>query len=122
MPHMILEYSDNVLERPEAKSFLRGLHDVLVASGPYKMEDIKSRIMVHDQYVVSGGDKDQAFVHLQLAIMPRDQQIMQSTSEKLLAYVQSKFPKTSKDKNCAFSVEIRILEKDLYRKTASGTL
>ena len=65
---------------------------------------------------------DQAFVHLQLAIMPRDEKIMKETSEKLLAFLQGKFPKTKKDKNCSFSVEIRLLDKNTYSKAASGTL
>ena len=122
MPHMVLEYSDNVLDRPVPGLLLAALHDALVACGPYNMQDIKSRIVRHDHYMVSDGQNDQAFVHLQLAIMPRDERIMKETSEKLLALLQEKFPKTKKDKNCAFSVEIRLLEKELYRKAASGTL
>ena len=47
---------------------------------------------------------------------------MKETSEKLLALLQEKFPKTKQNKNCSFSVDIRLLEKDLYRKTASGIL
>ncbi len=119
---MILEYTDNVLDRPEPKTLLRALHDTLVSIGPYDMTQIKSRILVHDQFLTSSGETDQAFVHLELAIMPRDENIMKETSEKLLALLQEKFPKTRQTKNCSFSVDIRLLEKNLYRKTASGTL
>ena len=122
MPHMILEYSDNVLDRPEPGTLLREMHDTLVKCGPYAMQDIKSRIVVHDKSLTSDGQKDQAFVHLQLAIMPRDEKIMKDTSEKMLAFLQDKFPKTKRDANCSFSVEIRLLEKNLYVKAASGTL
>lgn len=122
MPHMILEYSDNVIDHPVPGLLLEGLHNTLVASGPYDMTQVKSRIIIHDKYQTSDGKKDQAFVHLQLAIMPRDEKIMKETSEKLLAYLQEKFPKTVKDKNCSFSVEIRLLEKNTYTKAASGTL
>jgi 5-carboxymethyl-2-hydroxymuconate isomerase len=122
MPHMILEYSDNVIDRPEPGSLLRALHDTLVASGPYDMTQIKSRILIHDKFLTASGNNDQAFVHLELAIMPRDENIMKETSEKLLTLLQEKFPKTKRDKNCSFSVDIRLLEKDLYRKTASGIL
>ncbi len=122
MPHLTLEYTDNVIDRPNPEIFLRELHTTLVNCGPYNMPDIKSRIVMHGQYLTSDGDKNQAFVHLQLAIMPRDEDIMKATSEKLLAFLQEKFPKSKKDSNCSFSVEIRLLEKNLYMKTASGTL
>lgn len=122
MPHMILEYSDNVIDRPVPGALLSELHDALVASGPYDMTQVKSRIVVHDKHQTSDGKNDQAFVHLQLAIMPRDEKIMKETSEKLFAFLQEKFPKTKKDKNCSFSVEIRLLDKNTYSKAASGTL
>ncbi len=122
MPHMILEYSDNIIDRPVPGILLADLHDALVASGPYDMTQIKSRIVVHDKYLTSDGKNDQAFVHLQLAIMPRDEKIMKETSEKLLAFLQQNFPKSNKDLNCSFSVEVRLLEKELYVKAASGVL
>jgi 5-carboxymethyl-2-hydroxymuconate isomerase len=122
MPHMILEYSDNIIDRPVPGILLADLHDALVACGPYDMTQIKSRLIVHDKHQTSDGKNDQAFIHLQLAIMPREQQIMKETSEKLLAFLQANFPKSKKDLNCSFSVEVRILEKELYSKAASGTL
>ncbi len=122
MPHMVLEYSDNILDKPEHGTLLRELHAELVASGPYKMEDIKSRVIIHDKFLVSTGDLEQAFVHLQLAILPRPQDVMNATTQKLLAFLQKKFPKTTKDKNCTLSVEIRILEKESYAKAAYGTI
>jgi 5-carboxymethyl-2-hydroxymuconate isomerase len=122
MPHMTLEYSDNIIDRPVPGILLAELHDALVASGPYDMTQIKSRILVHEQFLVSDGKNDQAFVHLQLAIMPRDVPVMKATTEKLLAFLQDKFPKSKKDLNCSFSVEVRILEKETYVKAHSGTL
>ncbi len=122
MPHIVLEYSDNVIDRPEPGTLLRDLHNTLVGCGPYTMQDIKSRILVHEKSLTSDGEKDQAFVHLGLAIMPREEKIMKETSEKLLAFLQEKFPKTKRDKNCSFSVEVRLIDKNTYVKAASGTL
>jgi 5-carboxymethyl-2-hydroxymuconate isomerase len=119
---MILEYSDNVIDRPVPGILLAELNNFLVSCGPYNIIDIKSRIIVHDKYAVADTTKDQAFIHLELAIMPRDVAVMKETSEKLLAFLQEKFPKSKKDLNCSFSVDIRLLEKDYYRKAISGTL
>ncbi len=119
MPHIYLEYSDNVADRPEPKKLLRGLHDTLAGIESYNIRDIKSRLTVRRDYVVSDGGKNQSFVHLQLAIMPRPEALKKETSEKLLAYLMDTFPKTG---NCSFSVEIRELEKASYSKSVRGEI
>jgi len=114
MPHITVEYSSNIEKRPEAQSFLKKLHDTLLAaSDTYKIQDIKSRIVVHNDFLVADGANDQPFVHLQLAIMPREEQVKKDTSMKLLEILKQTFAST---KNCALSVEIRILEKESYIK------
>lgn len=122
MPHITVEYSANMTERPKPKIFLRALHDALVACGPYKMEDIKSRLVRHDNFLVSNGEKEQAFVHLHLAIMPRDPEIQKKTTAALLEVLKKEFAESLATKNCAFSVEIRQLDKDSYVKASSGAL
>jgi 5-carboxymethyl-2-hydroxymuconate isomerase len=122
MPHITVEYSSNVFERPAPRPFLRRLHDTLIGCGPYKMEDIKSRLVMHDDFLVSSGETDQCFVHLQLAIMPRDPEIMKQTSAALMEVLKDVFSASLADKNCALSVEIRLLDKDTYVKASGGTL
>jgi 5-carboxymethyl-2-hydroxymuconate isomerase len=122
MPHITVEYSANMIERPKAKVFLRTLHDALVGCGPYKMEDIKSRLVRYDNFLVSNGEKEQAFVHLHLAIMPRDTEIHKKTTATLLELLKKEFATSMETKNCALSVEIRLLDKDSYIKAGSGTL
>ena len=114
MPHIIVEYSANIKKRPEAKTFLKKLHDALLAtSDTYKIQDIKSRIVIHDNFLVADGVADQPFVHLQLAIMPREDQVKKVTSAKLLGVLKQTFAEI---KNCSLSVEIRTLDKDCYNK------
>ena len=122
MPHITVEYSSNLPERPDAQRFLRHLHDVLVGCGPYKMEDIKSRLIMHDDFVVSNGAHNQGFVHMQLAIMPRDPEIMKKTSETMMDALKKEFSTSLAEYNCALSVEIRLLEKEYYTKASGGTL
>ncbi|MCC7304625.1 MAG: 5-carboxymethyl-2-hydroxymuconate Delta-isomerase [Alphaproteobacteria bacterium] len=122
MPHITVEYSSNMLERPDTASFLRKLHDALVGTGHYKMEDIKSRIVMHDQFLVANGEKDQCFAHLHLAIMPREEKVKKETSALLMDILKEYFPHSLAEKNCALSVEIRDLDKPSYIKTSGGTL
>jgi len=122
MPHMILEYSANMQERPDPKALLRRLHDTLLTIGSYNMADIKSRIIVHEDFLVSDGERDQAFAHLQLAILPREEKIRNESTEALLNVLKDVFAGSLATKNCGLSVEIRDLDRDSYRKASGGTL
>jgi 5-carboxymethyl-2-hydroxymuconate isomerase len=122
MPHITLEYSSNIIERPDPARVLRRLHDALAAIESYKMPDIKGRAIRHENFLVSDGERDQCFVHLQLAIMPRPPEIKNQSTAKLLEILKDEFADSLKHKNCSISVEIRDLDKDSYAKTTGGSL
>lgn len=93
---------------------LKKLHDTLLAvSDTYKIQDIKSRIIIHDDFLVADGAANQPFVHLQLAIMPREEQVKKESTARLLDVLKDYFSATP---NCALSVEVRTLDKDCYMK------
>lgn len=43
MPHCILEYSANVVDRPDVTRLLKEIHDALMATGLFTLTDIKWR-------------------------------------------------------------------------------
>ncbi len=123
MPHIILEHSANITLPGNSSDLLKTLHDTLVACHPsYNMVDIKSRIITHDHYRVSDGTREQGFIHLQLAILPRDPDVRKLTAEKLGARLQELFAPSLAGKNYAISVETRELDKNSYVKAAGGNL
>jgi len=121
MPHFKLEYSTNVTEEPDPKEFFARVHKLLAELGPFSIDSMKSRIIPCPNYFVSDGKKDQAFVHLELAILPgRDAEVKKRVSRELLAMLKNAFPITAAEKICSFTVEIRELDGDSYSKELTG--
>ena len=54
MLHFFLEYSANIIQRPDADSLFQRLHELHIYHGPFKMSATKSRIIKHRQYLVAG--------------------------------------------------------------------
>lgn len=121
MPHFKLEYSTNVTEEPDPKEFFARVHKLLAELGPFSIDSMKSRIIPCPKYFVSDGKEDQAFVHLELAILPgRDAEVKKRVSRELLAMLKNAFPITAAEKICSFTVEIRELDGDSYSKELTG--
>ena len=123
MPHFVLEYSDNILEEVDFKEFFKRLHSLLVDVGPFKLSDIKSRAIRHQEFLVADGQESNAFVHLTLSIFKgRDLGIRQAVGEKLLAFLQEEFAGPLQKLSCSYTVEIREMDKETYFKLVSGDL
>jgi len=123
MPHFVLEYSDNILEEVDFKSFFKRLHAVLVENGPFNMSDIKSRAIRHEQFCVANGKGSNAFVHLTLFIFKgRDLGIRKSVGDKILSFLKAEFNRSFEKLHCSLTVDIREMEKDTYFKATSGDL
>ena len=66
MPHLTLEYTDNLAF--EVQPLLARLHEALVATGAVNLKGIKSRAIRHTEYRIADGDPAYAFVHVNLLI------------------------------------------------------
>ena len=64
MPHCILEYSGNALDEPDWPATLAELHRVLMATGLFVLEDIKSRVVRRDVFLVGDCNDDRGFFAL----------------------------------------------------------
>ncbi len=123
MPHIVLEYSENVLEQVDFKDFFNRLHSLLIENGPFKLEDIKSRAIPHPFFYVADGKESNGFVHLTLSILKgRDLSLRQALAEKILLFLKQEYARSYGELNCSISVEIKELDGDTYRKTSSNEL
>ena len=66
MPHLTLEYTDNL--DFEVQPLLARLHEQVVATGAINLKGIKSRAVRHTEYRMADGDPQYAFVHVGLLI------------------------------------------------------
>ncbi|MCB9030137.1 MAG: 5-carboxymethyl-2-hydroxymuconate Delta-isomerase [Deltaproteobacteria bacterium] len=121
MPHFKLEYSTNVIEEPDPKEFFLRLHNLLAELGQFEISSMKSRITPCRDFFVSDGSNNQAFVHLELSILPgRSTELKQKVSKALHLALKDTFPRTATERVCSFTVDIRELDGDCYTKELTG--
>ncbi|AGZ36470.1 5-carboxymethyl-2-hydroxymuconate isomerase [Pseudomonas sp. SWI6] len=93
MPHLNLEYSDNLRELNVDTLLLR-LNHALVGSGQFADErDIKSRAQAFARYRVGTAPGERAFAHVRLAILDgRSPQVKAQLSASLLEVLRDAIP------------------------------
>lgn len=121
MPHIMLEYSSNILDEVDANA-LNHIHNTMMKTGHFQFQDIKIRTLPYDNFLVSDGKKNQAFIHLQVSIKPRGDDIKRNLSNSLLEVLEGIFVLTKQEKNVSFTVEIRELHVESYSKAIYGSL
>ncbi|MET3695795.1 5-carboxymethyl-2-hydroxymuconate isomerase [Bacillus oleivorans] len=69
MPHIIVEYTDNIKGEARIPELLKKLHDVLIARPDvFPIGGIRSRAIELTEYRVADGSEDDGFVHVTLKI------------------------------------------------------
>ena len=114
MPHLVLEYSSNLQQKPTVET-LRHLHYKLPTFGPFELPAIKSRLIERSVFCVGGERNNSAFLHLELALLTgRDATTKKSVSEQLLSELKEIFGNASQE--ISITVEIREMMADCYSK------
>lgn len=116
MPHIHLEYSDNI-ENLETKPILLALNKALV-EGAYvdSANDVKSRAICQHDYVIGFGDASQAYVHAKVSLLTgRSVELQQEISQLLLTTLEQHLPKQSQV-SLQICVEILEMQKATYSK------
>lgn len=110
MPHIILEYSDNMGPDIQQTGLLQQLHTHVSECGLFAPEAVKARSIAYQDAILSQGKK--SFVHVTVSILSgRSQQQREQLSDELFALCQKELPTVS-----ALSVNIHEMNKDTYRK------
>jgi 5-carboxymethyl-2-hydroxymuconate isomerase len=121
MPHLTLEYSNNLPAEADFDALFARLHAALVEIGSFRLADLKSRAVPHDVVRVGDGSPERVFVHLTVAIfagrVPAQQQ---EIGERLLAILQAAFAPAWNDRPCDLTVELREMRREGYFKAANG--
>ncbi len=106
MPHLILEYSDNIIES-DFIELLQRCHTLLTRLLPTQLESCKSRVLKHAVYCVGDGKPQNAFVSVTLKIMPgRSADTLESVSAELMKLFKTHFSASLKTLICQITLEI----------------
>lgn len=117
MPHVVLEYSDNLPDRPDLRRVLLEIHEALVATGAFARDDIKSRALRHDTHAVADGAAERGFVAVEVRILEgRSAEVKAAASDGVLAVLARAFPESLARLPVGLSVEIREMDRASYRR------
>ncbi len=106
MPHLTLEYTDNL--EFDVQPLLARLHDELAATGVINLKGIKSRAIRHTDYRIADGDPAYAFVHVGLLIREgRPLEVQQDAARRMLAVLKATFGQRLETGYLSLSVDIK---------------
>jgi 5-carboxymethyl-2-hydroxymuconate isomerase len=106
MPHLILEYTDNL--DFEVQPLLARLHEELVATGAVNLKGIKSRAVRLTDYRIADGDPGYAFVHVSLLIREgRPLEVQQEAARRVMNVLKETFGKRFESGYLSLSVDIK---------------
>ena len=120
MPHCILEYSNNLVERPDWTDVLRDVHAFLVDTGMFHLGDIKSRTIAREAFLAADGAPDRAFVAMNVCILEgRGEGAKARVTDGVLEILQRHLRAACVGKRCSISVRITEMERSSYRRWTS---
>jgi len=106
VPHLTLEYSDNLSF--DVQPLLARLHTELAATGFINLKGLKSRAVCHNQYRVADGDPDYAFIHVNLLIREgRSLEIQKDAAQRVMAVLKETFGYRLENGYISISVDIK---------------
>lgn len=106
MPHLTLEYTDNI--EVDVQPLLARLHEEVVATGAINLKGIKSRAIKHNQYRIADGDPDYAFVHVGLLIREgRPIEVQKDATQRVMKVLKDTFGHLFEERKLSLSVDIK---------------
>ncbi|MDN3576337.1 5-carboxymethyl-2-hydroxymuconate Delta-isomerase [Chitinimonas viridis] len=120
MPHIVIEYTDNLAEQPDFRQLFAELHAALVETGDVAEIDIKSRAIRLTDWYVGDGNASHAFVHLKLYLINRRTVAFKRRAlAALQPVVAAHFPRTLAERQCQLCFETIDMDGDTYAKIVS---
>ncbi|QBF25672.1 5-carboxymethyl-2-hydroxymuconate Delta-isomerase [Pseudomonas tructae] len=115
MPHLHVEYSDN-LKNLDVDRLLLRLNHALAGSGQFEELDIKSRAVALASFRVGVASVARAFAHIKLALLGgRSAEIKRQLSASLLEVLKEAVPSTP-GLDIQLCVEVIDIDRDSYSK------
>ena len=106
MPHLTLEYSDNI--DVDVQPLLARLHEEVVATGAINLKGIKSRAIKHAQYRIADGDPEYAFVHVGLLIREgRPIEIQKEATQRVMKVLKETFGHLFEKRKLSLTVDLK---------------
>ena len=123
MPHLTIEYTNNLRTHVPFDDLFARLHTTLAELGGIKQANCTSRALRIDQFLIGEGVADAAFLHLDVRFLEgRAASVKQQIGRSLLAILRESFPLPGDIRDLQVTVEIRDIERGMYFKHPEGSL
>lgn len=108
MPHVILEYTDNIKEEANIPELLKKINDTIIARGTvFPIGGLRSRAIALYDYRVADGAEDDAFVHTQFKIgAGRSAEVKKEACDALFEVIKEHFAPMMEKRYLALSMEL----------------
>lgn len=109
MPHIIVEYSNNLSESAlDIDALLKRLADTAVATGLFPEQGMRLRAYRADYQRVGSGDPDSAFLHVGMNVgSGRTEEARQAAGASLFATLKSHLSEAMAEQKISLSFEMR---------------
>ncbi|MBT3392364.1 MAG: 5-carboxymethyl-2-hydroxymuconate Delta-isomerase [Chloroflexi bacterium] len=123
MPHLILEYTNNISQAIDTQKIFAPLHQIIAETAGIRIENCKSRAILLNDYYIADGTPLQAFAHLSVRFLEgRSSEIRQSIGQQCLQILRGYFGDAPKELDLQLTVEIGDIQRQSYFKFPNGTL
>ncbi|WZY00584.1 5-carboxymethyl-2-hydroxymuconate Delta-isomerase [Bacillus sp. FSL W7-1360] len=108
MPHITVEYTDNLQGEVDIRALLAKINQILIDRAPlFPVGGIRSRAIQLCDYVVADGAEDDAFVHVMMKIgAGRTEEVKTEVCEAVFAVVCDTFADVFERRYLALSLEL----------------
>lgn len=109
MPHVTVEYTDNIQTEANIGEFLKRINESLISEGDaFSPGAIRSRaVKLTEYFVADGTDDNDAFVHVTMKIAPgRTTEVKKLACDHLFEMMQAHFNGLYEDRYLALSLEL----------------
>jgi 5-carboxymethyl-2-hydroxymuconate isomerase len=112
MPHLTLEYTDNV--EVDIQPLLARLHEAMMATGAVNLKGLKSRAIRHTEYRIADGYEGYRFVHLNILIKEgRSFETRQEMAQRTMAVLEETFQHYFEGDYISLSVDVKEMPNDI---------
>ena len=111
MPHVIVEYSQNLESDVAPRDILQRIYDAVIETKVFPLGGIRVRAAPRDLYLVADGDADNAFVSVVLRVgRGRDEETRKRVSDTLMAALAEVTAAAFAKRGLSLSVEIQEID------------
>ncbi len=107
MPHVTLDYSNNIKEKPDLLTVLQKAQQILEETLPAQKGSTKARAIGFDHCWIDDGEQSNSFIHMGVRVKSgRSLETLNKAGELLRKLMQESFAETCRSNNTSLSVEI----------------